>query len=384
MPHRCDKTAGPICQHLLPNWAWTEPAAHHERVHSERCPLPRACARSRYHRDVVSTESATKPRSGTPERPRSLPTLEILAVVLVAAVVLRPVLAPYLDDAALQMWSTIFVAITIQALPFLVLGVVVSGAIAALVPPAWIARALPKDSRMCVPAAGLAGAVFPGCECGSVPIAGRLTARGAPPGAAFAFMLAAPAINPIVIVATAVAFPGQPGFVAARFVASLITAVAVGWLWSRVGHDALIERARRRITPGGSRSEQFVNTTRHDFLHAGGWLVLGSMAAATLQVVVPRSVLDTIAGNEWIAVLAMATLAVVLAICSEADAFVAASLSQFSLTSRLVFLVVGPAVDIKLIAMQVGVFGRGFAARFAPLALVVAILAALGVGAVLI
>ncbi len=55
-----------------------------------------------------------------------------------------------------------------------------------------------------------------------------------------------------------------------------------------------------------------------------------------------------------------------LSICSEADAFVAASLSQFSLTSRLVFLVVGPMVDLKLISMQTGVFGRRFAAGSRP------------------
>lgn len=311
---------------------------------------------------------------------RSLPTLEILALVLVLAVVLRPILASRLDGPALQTWSTIFVSITIQALPFLVLGVVVSGAIAAYVPASWITRALPRDRFYSIPAAGLAGAAFPGCECGSVPIAGRLTARGVSPAAAFAFMLAAPAINPVVLVATAVAFPGRPEVVAGRFVASLVTAVAVGWLWSRFGSDALIDRGRSRIDEGRSRWEAFSNTARHDFLHAGGWLVIGGMAAATLQVVVPRTVLDTIAGNEWLAVLCLATLAVVLAICSEADAFVAASLSQFSLTSRLVFLVVGPVVDIKLIALQIGVFGRRFAMRFAPLAFGVAVLSAMVTG----
>jgi uncharacterized membrane protein YraQ (UPF0718 family) len=304
----------------------------------------------------------------------------ILALVLVAAVLLRPILAPYLTDDALQTWSTIFVSITIQALPFLVLGVVVSGAIAAYVPASFIAKAMPAKSKFAIPAAGLAGAAFPGCECGSVPIAGRLTARGATPAAAFAFMLAAPAINPIVLVATAVAFPGRPDIVAGRFIASLFTALIVGWLWAWFGSDALIDRVRSRIVESDSKWRAFTDTARHDFLHAGGWLVLGGMAAATLQVVVPRSILDTVAGNEWLAVAALATLAVVLAICSEADAFVAASLSQFSLTSRLVFLVVGPVVDIKLIALQVGVFGRAFALRFAPLAFAVAVSTALVTG----
>jgi uncharacterized protein len=340
--------------------------------------------------DTTSCPSAPPPASGRtdtstdPKRSGRLPTLEILALLLVAAVVLRPFLAPYLDDAALQTWTTIFVSITIQALPFLVLGVVVSGAIAAYVPASFIAKALPSHSKLSIPAAGLAGAAFPGCECGSVPIAGRLTARGATPAAAFAFMLAAPSINPIVLVATAVAFPGRPDIVAARFVASLLTAMIVGWLWARFGSDALIDRARSRIVEGRSKWEAFTNTARHDFLHAGGWLVLGGMAAATLQVVVPRTILDTIAGNELYAVAALATLAVILAICSEADAFVAASLSQFSLTSRLVFLVVGPVVDIKLIALQVGVFGRRFALRFAPMAFAVAVATALVIGWVIL
>ena len=69
---------------------------------------------------------------------------------------------------------------------------------------------------------------------------------------------------------------------------------------------------------------------------------------------------------------------------SEADAFVAASLTQFSLTARLAFMVVGPMVDVKLVALQAGTFGRRFAARFAPLTFVVAVGAAVAVGAVLL
>jgi uncharacterized membrane protein YraQ (UPF0718 family) len=214
---------------------------------------------------------------------------------------------------------------------------------------------------------------LPGCECGAVPIAGRLTARGAPPAAAFAFMLAAPAINPVVLVSTAVAFPGRPEMVAARFLASLATAVAVGLLWNRLGREDWIDRTRHRTFDGETRWRSFTQTAQHDFLHAGGWLVVGAMTAATLQVVVPRSVLDGVANHQALAVAALAGLAVILAVCSEADAFVAASLNQFSLTARLVFMVVGPMVDLKLVALQTGVFGRRFALRFAPLTLAVAI-----------
>ena len=44
----------------------------------------------------------------------------------------------------------------------------------------------------------------------------------------------------------------------------------------------------------------------------------------------------------------------------------------------------GPAVDVKLIAMQSGMFGRRFAARFAPLTFAVAVCWALVVGRVLL
>jgi len=325
--------------------------------------------------------------TGRPPSPRrrELPTLELLALALVLAVVGRPFLAGFVDQPALQTFSTIFISITVQALPFLVLGVVVSGAIAALVPPGWLARVLPRNPVLAVPAASIAGVALPGCECGSVPIAGRLTAGGAAPPAALAFMLAAPAINPVVIVATAVAFPGQPRVVVARFLASLLTAIAVGLVWSRIGRDAWVERARRRIVEGTTRWESFSHTARHDFLHAGGWLVLGGAMAATLQTLVPRSILDALGGNGVVAVLTLAVLAVVLAICSEADGFVAASLSTvFPTTALLTFMVVGPAVDIKLVALQSGVFGRSFALRFAPLTFVVAVASAVLVATVVL
>lgn len=288
-------------------------------------------------------------------------------------------------DPALRTWGTLFVALNVQALPFLVFGVTISGAIAAWLPPEALVRLLPRNRAAAVCVASGAGVFLPGCECGSVPISGRLVARGVQPAAALAFMLAAPAINPVVLVATWVAFPGQPMMAVARFVASLATAMLIGWLWLRRGAtDSLVERARARVQDRETPLATFVATATHDLLHAGGYLVVGAALAATIQVVVPRGVVDAVADNAVLAVLAMALLAVLLSICSEADAFVAASLTQFSLTSRLVFLVVGPAVDLKLIALQTGFFGRDFASRFAPASAAVAIGAALVVGGILL
>jgi uncharacterized protein len=328
------------------------------------------------------SEDATRVASGEPRR-RLDGRLVVLLVII--ALYSRGMLSGSLNPVALRTWTTVFVAIVVQALPFLALGVLVSGAITALVSPTVLERMLPRSTLLAVPGAALAGTALPGCECASVPIAGRLCARGVQPAAAVAFMLAAPAVNPVVLVATAVAFHGQPRMVLARFLGSLATSIAVGLVWSRVGGEAWVERARRRVAgTDGPRWLAFTSAARHDLWDAGGWLVVGAAAAATLQVVVPRSLLLAVADEPALAVLALGGLAVVLAICSEADAFVAASLREFSLTARLVFLVVGPAVDVKLIAMQSGMFGRQFAARFAPLTFVVAVACALVVGRVLL
>ncbi|MFC4531012.1 permease [Sphaerisporangium dianthi] len=294
------------------------------------------------------------------------------------------VLSPHLTAPALSTWSTIFVAICIQAMPFLVLGVTLSAAIRAFVPPSFFERALPRRPYAAVPVAGAAGLVLPGCECASVPVASGLMARGVTPSAALAFLLASPAINPVVLVATAVAFPGEPVMVLARFAASLLVAVLAGWAWQALGRPGLL-RVRTPPTPAGaSRWTALLSAMRHDFLHAGGFLVIGGLTAATLNVAIPRAWLASLGEFPWLSVVVLALLAVVLSICSEADAFVAASLTTFSPTAKLAFLVVGPMVDLKLIALQAGTFGRAFAARFVPLTFALAIVVSVLVGWVLL
>ncbi|MEU6445123.1 permease, partial [Streptomyces sp. NPDC047046] len=277
-------------------------------------------------------------------------------------------------------WWTVFTAVAVQGVPFLLLGTVVSAAIGAFVPERVLTRLLPRNPALAVPVAGVAGVVLPGCECASVPVAGSLMRRGVAPAAALAFLLSAPAINPVVLVATSLAFPGRPAMVLGRLAASLATAVVMGWLWARFGREEWLRPPKRSSGTAAGGLRGFGAGLQHDFLHAGGFLVLGAAAAATFTIVVPRSVLDLFTGSAWLSVPLLAVLAVVLCVCSEADAFVAASLSGFPLAARLAFMVVGPMVDLKLIALQAGTFGRAFALRFSSATWAVAVLSSALVG----
>ncbi|MEV6506890.1 permease [Streptomyces sp. NPDC051642] len=362
----------------------TEPAAPttetppepHLNPHAKPDAMPDAPAKES---PAAPAEEAKESKDGWQFNSPLVLTMVLLVVVLAQGPIRQALSAP-----VMQSWMTVFVAVVVQALPFLVLGVLLSAGIAVFVPATFFTRALPKNPVLAVPIAGMAGAILPGCECASVPVAGALVRRGVTPAAAIAFLLSAPAINPIVLTATAVAFPRNPEMVLARFAGSLLVACVMGWLWTRIGRTDWLRLPAHEPHEGETKGAAFWGSVRHDVMQAGGFLVLGAMSAATLKAVAPASWLRTAADNPVVAILALSILAVLLSICSEADAFVAASLTQFSLTAKLAFLVVGPMIDLKLFAMQAGTFGRGFAMRFAPATFVLAIAGAVVTGAVLL
>ncbi len=285
---------------------------------------------------------------------------------------------------AVDEWSTLFTAMVLQALPFLVLGVLLSAAVAVLVPLQVWRWILARRTVVAVPAAAMCGAVVPGCECTTVPIAGRLTERGVPFAAAMSFALASPALNPIVLLATAAAFAGQPSMVVARFVASFLTVLIVGAYLAALGVQPVPRRSTHDHVAGGSTPARVVAAARHDFTHTAGLVVLGAAVAATIRVALPDDLLERLGGNDVVAVLTMAVLAVVMALCSESDAFVAVSFVTFPPIAVLAFMVVGPIVDLRLLLMYRSTFGSRAAATIGALGFVGAIIAATVVGRVLL
>jgi uncharacterized membrane protein YraQ (UPF0718 family) len=182
-------------------------------------------------------------------------------------------------------------------------------------------------------------------------------------------MLAAPILNPIVIVSTVVAYRGRDIFwpmVIGRSVLGFITAVVVGWVVSTQGKTTLLratpvsEEDSCEVHHAESRWRAFFGHISADFIFMGRYLILGAAVAAALQTFVPQSLINSVAGTPVLDLLAMMVLAFVLSLCSESDAFVAASFVQFGVGAQLAFLVFGPMVDTKLGFLYSGTYSVRF------------------------
>jgi uncharacterized membrane protein YraQ (UPF0718 family) len=311
---------------------------------------------------------ATRPFRRADE-PRSVTPAYLAAIVVglvVVALIAREVQGSAI--AWVRALSVVFASLVLSALPFVALGAIVAAAVAVLVPQMALERigTLPKPLQL--PAAAMAGVALPICECGSVPIARRLIQRDVPASAAITFMLAAPIVNPVVIVATAVAYRGRGSvwlMAGGRFLMGAVVAMIVGWavggrqdavLRPPRGHgSALVDLARPE-----PRLRRFFQHVADDFAFMARYLLLGALAAAVVQTFLPQPVIGAFAGVPVIETVAMMALAAALSLCSESDAFIAASFGQYGFgpASQLAFLVFGPMVDLKLGAMYAGAFRR--------------------------
>jgi uncharacterized membrane protein YraQ (UPF0718 family) len=275
------------------------------------------------------------------------------------------------DIAPIQTFTIIFTAIAVEALPFMLLGAFASALIEVYVSDDALGRITRLPPALQLPAAALGGFAFPVCECGSVPVARRLIRRGMHPSAAVGFMLASPIFNPIVLLSTWVAYSprGLGGqMVLGRAGLGLVSALVVGWALGaegtkellRVRADASSEAADHVHEGTQHRRRAFFDHLTADFFFMGKFLIAGAALAAGFQTLLPQTLISGLARTAVVGTLALMTIAFVSSLCSEADAFVAVSFTQFPLGSQLAFLVFGPVLDMKLVFL----YGATFRKRF--------------------
>jgi uncharacterized membrane protein YraQ (UPF0718 family) len=290
----------------------------------------------------------------------------------------------------------LFSSVLWEAMPFIVLGALVAGVLEEYLPQQLITRFLPKAALPAVVVGGLLGLVFPMCECGIVVVMRRLLRKGLPLSCCIAYMLAGPIINVVVIFSTAVAFiphkigPEVVGLrVGLGFLVAVITGLVVHVQWKKHGNNLLTATAAPPPAPepkeeahttvhgaesAGQTPDEVAGrpvekkrfwhrlgnisaTALHDFVDITVFLILGAvLAALAKQQITPGQFEELSRDQPFLAIPAMMLLAVLMCLCSEADAFVAASFKEVHISAKLAFLVLGPMLDLKLLLMFTRVF----------------------------
>lgn len=260
--------------------------------------------------------------------------------------------------APLRDFVTLALAVFVESLPFVILGTLLSVLVQIWIPAHWLDRALPRRPVLRRATLSLLGVVLPVCECGNVPLARGLLARGFTPGEAVTFLLAAPVLNPVTILTTYHAFGWDSGILVARVLGGFVIANLLGWWLS--GHPrpetlltprfrASCAHAHEDTGGRGSRSATAIVSEMALLLPA---LAVGSALAGAVQVGVPRGVLIALGGHPVWSVLALLALAFVVSICSNVDAFFVLSLSSSFLPGSIVaFLLFGAMTDLKMVAL---------------------------------
>ncbi len=255
---------------------------------------------------------------------------------------------------------TLSLSILVEALPFVVLGVLISVLIQVFLPTDTLLRRLPKNIVARRAIISFLGVAMPVCECGNVPVARGLIAKGLNPSEAIVFLLAAPSVNVVTFIVTAEAFNEQ--MAVARVALTVVIANAVALLVAKFAarRQLLTQEfaAQCSVSHHGGRSLARAATLfRSEMWLITRLLVIGAMIAAASQVFIPRDIITAIGANPVLAVLAMLLLGFVVSICSNVDAFFAlAYVNTFGLGPILAFLVAGAMVDIKMLAMLKSTF----------------------------
>ena len=303
---------------------------------------------------------------------------------------------------------TVFTGIILQALPFLLLGALLSSILHIFVPESYLIKVFPKKYGLGFLTALFAGLLFPICECASVPLMRSLIKKGIAMPIAVTFMLASPIVNPISIISTVYAFPQQPSAALYRLYFGLVIAFATGLVLLFYPEETYlredfaaehIERPETRHvdplngsayrsapelqtvfnavtgrrpsasqTASGERLKSIqdklytlLTHTCSEFFTAGPFLIIGAFFTALIRTSISQALLSTSTGTAAGSLLLMMLFAFAFSACSTSDAFIARSfLNRFSFGAILGFLVYGPMMDVKNLFMLLSLFKKRF------------------------
>lgn len=298
----------------------------------------------------------------------------------------------FLARVAAETWS-----IMEEASVFLLLGFVLGGVLAVLVPQQLIVRLLGRGRISSVLWASAIGVPLPLCSCGVLPAALRLSKQGATKGATVSFLISTPETD-IDAIALTYGLMG-PRFAVFRAVAGVLTAIVGGIATNLFGDRRRQPGSEPAPTPtpipsaaeatarlsDGRHAVTSVERVRHVFRHAFGemldeiahWLVIGIVVAALITVLVPPSLIERYLGGGLVTMLVMLVIAIPVYTCASASTPIAAALILKGLDpgAALVFLLAGPATNIGAVIVLLKFLGARVVTIYLASIAVVSVLA---------
>lgn len=248
--------------------------------------------------------------------------------------------------------------------PWLLLGLLLAGAMHVVLPPGFLRRHLGRRGPASVFRAALIGVPMPLCSCGVIPAAIGLRKEGASRGAAIGFLISTPqtGVDSLLVSAN---FLGWP-FAIFKVFSALVTGVAGGILTDLADGDgdAEADPAETRATPASGAREHTREILGYAFGRLLGdiyvWIVVGVLAAGAISALVPA---NYFADKPWVGgvggMFIMLLIAVPLYVCSTASVPIAAALVGAGMPAgaALVFLMAGPATNLATLGAVLRTFG---------------------------
>lgn len=131
--------------------------------------------------------------------------------------------------------------------------------------------------------------------------------------------------------------------------------------------DFFLAHSGQRPEENAPEEPACMNALGHSVGRCGRLSIIGASIATFMQVVVPRDALLPFGSHPALSVLALMILAYILTLCSEADAFIAATFAgYFSPGAVVIFMVFGPMMDVKNPLMLLGGFKTRFVVFLSP------------------
>jgi uncharacterized protein len=254
------------------------------------------------------------------------------------------------------------VSLFLEALPFLLAGAVVAAIAREILPSERIVSFCRRRTRLGLPLVSLAGFLLPIDEHRLPDLMDRLQRQGLPVPHIVAAALAIPLLNPVVIVATSVAFPAQPHLLLVRILGGMTIAVVTGALLSAWIHPETtfgnapspVEPIPRR--PGETqpcvrmRLDRTVQNTLAAFLSLSRYFMVAAVVVGLIQGIGLPAHLEMLRFAVVPGAIIAIGLGYLLSTPAAGDAFIARGLMAVLPSPALAgFMIVGPTLNLRTV-----------------------------------